>query len=502
MNDEKELAYSVVRKNLENEIANLVELTKKATIKEAEYMLYNLRILRIQNPYLEEENKRKTQLLKNVSSIYEEVFKYLAQLILKYGNLHSEPIPKFNIELAKEIIDKGTLVNTIFDSLSVFTLFEGDFQGDEGVILKPNLSEKGKSFFDYFCRIERDSLLKAQDLQKGDDFISKFDNEYVQYKDLIENHFEIEYKKFIEFYQYIINYLRRKYKVMEQHMPRQKDGIVSVDNYTSFIMFSSSSYIPIETLERRFGQSIINFINKLVFNPDEFDEIEGLRYHSFSRKPLIKSDNKLYLSPELILDSMHINSHYSLLESSKKISEAYKQRSSNYFVDDIAKLARNYGYKEVGRELDLFEGKQAIGDIDLILKNHEGHYLLIEAKKHALPLDVYFKDVAATEKRLEDLKTGWEKKVLKRTKHLNEHYSRYTIDKNFTYIIVSQNPEIISHFSNLMILSFLELEKWLQQKHTNFNELYKDLYELNGYTEEEFEQLYEDKLTIFKKMTH
>ena len=54
--------------------------------------------------------------------------------------------------------------------------------------------------------------------------------------------------------------------------------------------------------------------------------------------------------------------------------------------------------------------KKTIGDIDLILKNNEGSHLLIEAKNHALPLAVYFKDSDKTLAHLEYLQNEWEKR--------------------------------------------------------------------------------------------
>ena len=50
----------------------------------------------------------------------------------------------------------------------------------------------------------------------------------------------------------------------------------------------------------------------------------------------------------------------------------------------------------LSRQPFLMEGKNTIGNIDLIMRNKEtGNTLLIEAKNHTLPLDVYFVSPAA-----------------------------------------------------------------------------------------------------------
>src|SRR5690606_31302238 len=134
---------------------------------------------------------------------------------------------------------------------------------------------------------------------------------------------------------------------------------------------------------------------------------------------------------------------------SDNVKEEYKKRYSDKFVDRLETIASKHGYVEHSRELELYEGKNQIGDLDIVLFNEQkNHYLLIEAKNHALSLDVYFHDFEATEKRLEYLTNAWEKKVERRYNNVKDSHEKYGIGSSFDYIIVSRYPEILSHFSS------------------------------------------------------
>src|SRR5205823_1819723 len=112
---------------------------------------------------------------------------------------------------------------------------------------------------------------------------------------------------------------------------------------------------------------------------------------------------------------------------------------------------------------------------------NKNEFLLIEAKNHSVPMDVYFHDQEATEKRLKQLQKEWEKKVDKRQKHLQLHHSNYGISSSFKYIIVTKTPEIISHFSSYLILSLDEFKRWIKTRNlaTTFDDLFKMVYKLD-----------------------
>jgi len=226
---------------------------------------------------------------------------------------------------------------------------------------------------------------------------------------------------------------------------------------------------------------VLNGYNKLIFKPNNFN-ISELSYPQILREPIIKINDYYIVSPELLLDSLHINIHYSLLESEKTRNE-YKENSAIQFVDDIINISKKYCYIEIQRELELYKKKNKLGDIDLILYNkNKNKYLLIEAKNHSLPLAVYHGDLIAIKEHLERLKISWEQKVLNRLEHIKQHYDKYNIGSDFDYIIVSKYPEIISHTSNLLILAIKEYEYYLEHSALGFKQINQKMY-------------YEDKLS-------
>ena len=117
-------------------------------------------------------------------------------------------------------------------------------------------------------------------------------------------------------------------------------------------------------------------------------------------------------------------------------------------------------------------------------------YLLIEAKSHSIPLNVYFGDIIATKKHLQYLQSYWENKVSTRFEHLNKHLKDYNIGNNYKYIIVSKYPEILSHFSKFLVLSLEEYEYFLQNIHQdyNFEKIYENLYNIDSNTSREIEK--------------
>jgi hypothetical protein len=171
------------------------------------------------------------------------------------------------------------------------------------------------------------------------------------------------------------------------------------------------------------------------------------------------------------------NAHFTLLESEES-KQAYMNRKSMQFIDQIVSAASTVGFEEIGRDVYLMEGKNTIGDIDLIMRNKEtGNTLLIEAKNHALPLDVYFVSAAAI-KRHVDSTRDWEKKVRRRIDHLRGDKSTYPLTEPWDYIIVSRMPEPISHVTDLLVLSLDEFQFWVREnpRLTAFSDIYSAIY--------------------------
>jgi hypothetical protein len=267
-------------------------------------------------------------------------------------------------------------------------------------------------------------------------------------------------------------------KMVENNLPKLPNGNIDVCSYNAFEDFSNAFIFDIDDIKRRYGNNVLNVIKRMTFDPNKFNENE-LRFHQITREPFINLANDLLLvSPELLLDSLFTNIHYSLLEGCKEVREEYKKRSSDRFVDSIVKVANKIGYIEMSRELDLYEGKRSIGDVDLILKNDNDEYILVEAKNHALPLNVYFKGIEFTQQHLCYLKNEWEKKVLIRYEHIRQNYKKYNIGDKYRYIIISIFPEIISHYSDLTILSLFEFEDCINNgfDEFDFNKIYYRIY--------------------------
>ncbi|MBI3519039.1 MAG: hypothetical protein HY062_06740 [Bacteroidetes bacterium] len=91
-------------------------------------------------------------------------------------------------------------------------------------------------------------------------------------------------------------------------------------------------------IRERFGDKYNSIINLMTFDKAKYNEQE-LRFHLLTRSPFIKIMDGYLISPELILDSLITNIHYSLLESFV-VKEDYKARQATFFIDKLAEIAR------------------------------------------------------------------------------------------------------------------------------------------------------------------
>ncbi|MBA7542947.1 hypothetical protein ES705_35272 [subsurface metagenome] len=80
--------------------------------------------------------------------------------------------------------------------------------------------------------------------------------------------------------------------------------------------------------------------------------------------------------------------------------------------------------------------------------------------------------------------------------HLARNYSKYGISSNFKYLIVSKSPEIVSHFSQYLILSINEFEYWLKTRdlNTTFEDVLKDYWKIydSPFTSKQLSQMQRD----------
>ncbi|MES2678530.1 MAG: hypothetical protein V4635_01535 [Bacteroidota bacterium] len=497
-------ALEKLKTEIEKDIGVAVETAKYAKLFELLYFIYELKRHRLQKVYATDHGEQAV-FIQFATNIVEESVKYSIQLIAKYytpdltfDKESKKPVINFKVT---QLLDKQTTyINSKYESLSMVQLFIVTLMDPGAKKLKIDMSNvnsdiDAKKFFDYFLRIDRDNDIKKSSTKMKYELLKNFKEEYDPVGDLFQKAYSISVDEFCEFINKILERAKLIIEKTKHNFEFLPNGNVNDQSFKTFLVFVPSFLINERELAS-FGKKYDNLVDLLTFKPDKYDE-KQLRFHLITRTPFIKVKKFFVISPELLLDSLFTNTHYSLLESTL-VKEEYKARQANLYLDKLVSIASKYGYTEVEREKDLFEKGDQIGDIDLILKDKDGNFLLIEAKNHMLPMDIYFKDILKTREHLSYLQTKWEEKVLKRVAHLQSNHSQYGIPASYKYIVVSRFPEIISHYSNLLILSTAEFEFWLSRSEwsDSFDVITTEFYKTHEdrFTKEDLERLSESQI--------
>jgi hypothetical protein len=253
-------------------------------------------------------------------------------------------------------------------------------------------------------------------------------------------------------------------------------------------------------LETALSSDFLAYLRRTPFDPNEIADSE-LRFHYVSRRPFLIGDKFAIFSPELVFDSMLGNTHYTFLESIKS-KQKYMELSAVQFIDEIAAVAAHAGYREVGRDIYLKEGKKDIGDIDLFLWNAEtDHSLLIEAKNHALPLPVFFRSPVAIDEHV-SRNRDWESKVKRRIDHLRGENTSFCVLGAWDYQVVTLMPEPLAHCTDLFVLSIDEFKQWLAEnpRPESFSELHNILHvtQSETYSPAEMQKLQSDGFVLLR----
>ncbi|PYY27522.1 hypothetical protein [Paenibacillus illinoisensis] len=499
---ERNVALEKLELGINNDINELISISKNCSATELYYLIYLIKMSRILKMNSDTYPNVGPAYMNLLSSSWEEALKYSVQLVYKYGN---KPSNGFNHAIATFMHKKAALLNSKFDSRSLIKLFDVDVSEDQQYLdLDTSLLYKDddvKSFFDYFLRIELDNNLHKGNLHRLKDLILLFKKEFTPASKLFIHEFGVTIDVYIHFYEYVCNILIKRLTEFETKAPKLPNGQISSMQEETIYMFISHIMIDEKDIIKKMGQKVRPLIQRLILDPTEIID-DQLHFHQLARKPILRAvTGELIISPDLFLDSLITNTHYSLLQGSKTISDEYQAITANIFLTQIQVITRKFGYTRVHTNLELYEGKSQIGDLDLVLKDKSGHTLIIEAKRHALPMQVYFKDVEATHKRLNELKKKWESKVKRRMDHLKEKHIAYGIKEPYTYLIVSLNPEILSHYSDILCLTLNEFESYLSiedKKDISFKEIVGITYNNKDWhlSQAELKQLRVDGMTI------
>ncbi len=505
-------AKTKIEFEISKKIQSTIELARNGGIGELFYYIHYLHFIRL-IPRTQNIPDSELNMVLTYSNHLTDVYKYLVQILYVNAIDINKPINLKELSIGSEIVHsltKLTLeINSNYENLTFITMSKNlKVYGERDRYLRMDFGEvisnpKTKRYFEYSLRIDRDNDFHKQNLQLKDDLLQNFEKEYIPYSDLFKNELNIELKSFIKLIEFILNTVTGQVNGNEKNFVRIDKDKIDIQAFGTIINFANSLFIAKAKLYSEFGDRIKLVLDKLTFDTKTYDATE-LRFNQVARQPIFDFGDRYLISPELLLDSLFINLHYTLLEGLES-KEKYKDKFASTFLDKIVDTSKKYDFEEVERELELYQGKNQIGDIDLIIKNSKNEYLLIEAKNHSLPLDVYFHDFKPTKKRLSYLQKEWERKVATRRKHLLMNHTKYGIPPNFKYIIVSKSPEILSHFSDYLTLSLEEFDFYLNQGNLNisFQEIFDQRYRMEKprFTPEQLEILQADLSpgTFFRK---
>lgn len=485
--DHRARAITKLRFELSKDIGRAAKIAEKCGLWDLLRLCYLLRLNRVCMAVPEyRENSTHAGVI--ATHLSDESLKYAIALVAKYGGWSADvskmyDMSSFNNERVIKLSELTRYINSKFETEKLLYVAEvrvtGERDQDAVLDLQAGLANPDRAmYFDFGCRLEQFTMRSKDKLLSLEDLIRKLYMDYADVADLFETDNGIALALYCEGMTTLGFSLKARGEEAEAACVNER-GLIFPDHAKTFIAMARSMIFTDAELEAILSPEFLAYLHKHRFDPDDQSDTE-LRFHYLSRRPFFMGKGFSILSPDLVFDSLFDNAHFTLLES--EVSKAkYMEQKSEQFIDQIASAASAEGYEEVERDLYLYEGKDTIGDIDLVMHNKaSGHTLLIEAKNHALPLDVYFVTPDAIDRHV-DRTRDWEKKVKRRINHVQGEKSSYPQTGAWDYIVVSRMPEPYSHVTDLLVLSLDEFKFWIKAnpRPITFADLYNVIYKLD-----------------------
>lgn len=466
-----ESTLSLMHESIEKEIVAARDKSRAMRFPDLCWLLFMLHVLRNREASESVSFVDEMSIDQVSRALLQESIKYVIQTAVVYGDVTETPtgpegylearIPKIG-----DLIRHANWINSQHATLSIIELCQSHIavHADGRISIDWNSVKADPAispYYEYFYRLEvHNEVMKGP--VPADTLVQRFVESFAGFEDLFESVFKVSPDAYAEHISHMLELVVSAFRRCESQLPELSPGIIDLANPLSAILWGQATVISVDQLLDKFGDETHEFLEKLTFKPAAFD-LNNLEYHQLNRSPLIPfAQEEIVVSPELLLDSLNVNSHYSILEADPEIAEDYKARAAERFVGEISEICREHGYHEVSRGLELQEEGELLGDIDLVCADKTGSHILIEAKNHALPMPVFFKDPMATKNHLTYLKRSWEEPFARRYEHLRKKSKQYGIPSDYKYIIVSRFPEVLSHFSERLVVSKHELDHYLK----------------------------------------
>lgn len=403
-----------------------------------------------------------------------DVYKYLISLLASVKNLPLEFEKVSEIDKIAGLVDGVRGINDKFQAINALNFYSKVFLDTETNQVSVHIDELSSNQFInklnlYGIRVQ-ENLNKELELKSFENALNDVLSDFIDFDDLVKIAFDISIGEIKEIIIGLKAELDIRYTYEYDNFTFKSKDIIDSKNYNNHILYTSLLIFSKEQL-LKIHPKACKFVGLFTFIPDEFDPFE-LRYNYIDKKSIILIRDFYFISLELLINSLHAGLHYSLLDS-MHVGEKYKKRESSLFEQKISDIAKKYGFETIERNVDLYERKRKLGDIDLLIKNSEQQKIYIEAKSYSLHSNIQAHDPVEMQKQLKIQQTKWESKVLARKQHIEKQ----TENKSIVYIIVTRKPEILSHFSELLVLNIQEFEFWLKNiRKDKFESIYDELY--------------------------
>jgi len=476
-------AIAKLKLELPKDIVQAIDVARKCGLWDFLRLCYLLRLNRMIQ-LVPELREKMTPADTIAVQLGDESLKYAIALVAKHGNWSSE-VPTltdaagFDNQRVNTLSELTRYINAKFEAEKLLYVADVTVSGirdqDATLDIQAGMNDPVRALYmDFGVRVEQSTMRRKDKLLSVEELIQRLHDEYANVAELFESDNQISLSAYCAGIGTLARILREKGTLAEE-VCTSADGRIYPQERNTFVAMAGIMIFTDAELQASISPEFLKYLQNHPFAVESQNDDE-LRFHYLSRRPFFVGNGFTVLSPDLIFDSILDNAHFTLLESEASKQE-YMAKKSGQFIDQIASVASAFGYTEVERERDLYEGKNNIGDIDLVLNNNvTGHTLFIEAKNHALPLDVYFVKPDAIDQHI-NRTSDWEKKVKRRI----EHVKAGAQPKPWDYIVVSRMPEPYSHVTDLLVLSLDEFQFWLAQapRPATFTEVYKAIYKLN-----------------------